>query len=82
MLAQWHVLDFDYDIVLRPKGPAPRYHRWYTDIYVINAASKEKDAAYDLLAFIAGPEGQTIVERAGGRSIPGHKQIAETVFLR
>jgi multiple sugar transport system substrate-binding protein len=82
VLAQWGALDFDYDIVLRPKGPAPRYHRWYTDIYVINAASKEKDAAYDLLAFIAGPEGQTIVERAGGRSIPGHKQIAETVFLR
>jgi multiple sugar transport system substrate-binding protein len=81
VLAQWGALTFDYDIILRPKGPAPRYHRWYTDIYTINAASKELDAAYDLLAFIVGPEGQTLVERAGGRSIPGHKQIAETVFL-
>jgi ABC-type glycerol-3-phosphate transport system substrate-binding protein len=82
ILANWAALTFDYDIYYRPRGPAGRFHRWYTDVYSVNATSKIKDPTYDLLAFIVGAEGQTLVERAGGRSIPGHKQVAETVFLK
>ncbi len=83
ILAQWGTLDFkDHaDIVLRPKGPAPRFHRWYTDCYSMWSASKVKDAAWEFMAF-AGTEGQRYVEEAGGRSIPGYKPIAETVFLQ
>ena len=83
ILAQWGNLDFkdDADIVLRPIGPAPRFHRWYTDSYTMWSASKVKDAAWEFMAY-AGTEGQKDVENAGGRSIPGYKPVAETVFVQ
>jgi len=83
VLAQWGTLDFKdkADIVLRPKGPAPRFHRWYTDAYTLWTGSKVKDAAWEFMAY-AGTEGQKDVELAGGRSIPGYKPVAETVFLQ
>jgi ABC-type glycerol-3-phosphate transport system substrate-binding protein len=81
VLAQWTNLEFQADIVLRPIGPAPRFHRWYTDCYSLWVGSKVKDAAWEFMAF-AGTEGQRFVEEAGGRSIPGYKPIAETVFLQ
>jgi multiple sugar transport system substrate-binding protein len=81
VLAQWGALDFNADIVLRPVGPSPRFHRWYTDSYTMWSASKVKDAAWEFMAF-AGTEGQKYVEEAGGRSIPGYKPVAETVFLQ
>lgn len=83
ILAQWGTLDFKdkADIVLRPKGPAPRYHRWYTDAYALWTASKVKDAAWEFMAY-AGTDGQKDVELAGGRSIPGYKPVAETVFVQ
>lgn len=83
VLAQWGNLDFkeSADIVLRPKGPAARFHRWYTDSYTMWSSSKVKDAAWEFMAY-AGTEGQKDVENAGGRSIPGYKPVAETVFLQ
>jgi ABC-type glycerol-3-phosphate transport system substrate-binding protein len=81
VLAQWGPLDFPADIVLRPIGPKPRAHRWYTDAYTMWTASKVKDAAWEFMAF-AGTDGQKAVEEAGGRSIPGYKPVAETVFLQ
>jgi multiple sugar transport system substrate-binding protein len=83
ILAQWGTLDFkeQADIVLRPKGPSQRYHRWYTDAYSLWSGSKVKDAAWEFMAY-AGTEGQKDVENAGGRSIPGYKPVAETVFLQ
>jgi multiple sugar transport system substrate-binding protein len=81
VLAQWGPLDFQADIVLRPIGPKPRYHRWYTDCYAMWAGSKVKDAAWELMAY-AGTDGQKDVEEAGGRSIPGYRPVAETVFLQ
>ncbi len=83
ILAQWDTLDFKEkaDIVLRPKGPAARYHRWYTDCYTMWSGSKVKDAAWDFMAY-AGTDGQKDVENAGGRSIPGYRPVAETVFLQ
>ena len=83
ILAQWGTLDFkdQADIVLRPKGPAPRFHRWYTDAYSLWGGSKVKDAAWEFMAF-AGTDGQKDVEEAGGRSIPGYKPVAETTFLQ
>jgi hypothetical protein len=81
VLAQWGTLDFNADIVLRPKGPSPRFHRWYTDAYAMWTASKVKDAAWEFMAY-AGTDGQKDVENAGGRSIPGYKPVAETVFVQ
>jgi ABC-type glycerol-3-phosphate transport system substrate-binding protein len=81
VLAQWGPLDFNADIVLRPIGPKPRAHRWYTDCYTMWTASKVKDAAWEFMTF-AGTDGQKAVEEAGGRSIPGYKPVAETVFLQ
>jgi len=81
VLAQWGTLDFNADIVLRPKGPSPRFHRWYTDAYAMWNASKVKDAAWEFMAY-AGTDGQKDVENAGGRSIPGYKPVAETVFVQ
>jgi multiple sugar transport system substrate-binding protein len=83
VLAQWGTLDFKdkMDIVLRPKGPAPRFHRWYTDAYALWVGSKVKDAAWEFMAY-AGTEGQKDVEAAGGRSIPGYKPVAEGDFLK
>jgi multiple sugar transport system substrate-binding protein len=83
VLAQWGTLDFKdgADIVLRPKGPSARFHRWYTDCYSLWSGSKVKDAAWEFAAF-AGTEGQKFVEEAGGRSIPGYKPVAETVFVQ
>ncbi len=81
VLAQWSALDFPADIVLRPIGPKPRFHRWYTDAYTMWSASKVKDAAWEFMAF-AGTEGMKAVEDAGGRSIPGYRPVAETVFLQ
>jgi ABC-type glycerol-3-phosphate transport system substrate-binding protein len=83
ILAQWEALDFKdkADIVLRPKGSAPRFHRWYTDCYAMWVGSKVKDAAWEFMAY-AGTDGQKDVEEAGGRSIPGYKPVAEGVFLQ
>ena len=83
VLAQWGPLDFKdkADIVLRPKGPAPRFHRWYTDCYSLWSASRMKDAAWEFMAY-AGTEGQKDVENAGGRSIPGYRPVAEGLFLQ
>jgi multiple sugar transport system substrate-binding protein len=81
VLAQWEPLDFTADIVLRPIGPKPRFHRWYTDCYTLWSGSKVKDAAWEFMAY-AGTDGQKDVENAGGRSIPGYKPVAETVFLQ
>ena len=83
VLAQWGSLDFkdSADIVMRPKGPSARYHRWYTDAYTMWTSSKVKDAAWEFMAY-AGTEGQKDVENAGGRSIPGYKPVAETTFLQ
>jgi ABC-type glycerol-3-phosphate transport system substrate-binding protein len=81
VLAQWGNLDFNADIVLRPIGPRPRFHRWYTDAYSLWSGSKVKDAAWEFMAF-AGTDGQKFVEEAGGRSIPGFKPVAETIFLQ
>ena len=83
VLAQWDTLDFkdNADIVLRPIGPKPRFHRWYTDCYTMWSGSKVKDAAWSFMSY-AGTDGQKDVENAGGRSIPGYKPVAETVFLQ
>ncbi|MDQ3700193.1 MAG: extracellular solute-binding protein [Chloroflexota bacterium] len=81
ILAQWENLDFQPELVLRPVGPKPRYHRWYTDCYAMWSGSKVKDATWEFMAF-AGTEGATYVERAGGFDIPGYRPVAETVFLQ
>ena len=83
ILAQWGTLDFKdkADIVFRPKGPSPRYHRWYTDAYALWVGSKVKDAAWEFMAY-AGTDGQKDVEAAGGRSVPGYKPVAEGDFLK
>jgi multiple sugar transport system substrate-binding protein len=83
VLAQWGTLDFkdSADIVLRPKGPSPRFHRWYTDCYSMWTGSKVKDAAWEFMAY-AGTDGQKDVENAGGRSIPGYRPVAEGLFLQ
>lgn len=81
ILAQWDTLDFPVDIVLRPVGPKPRAHRWYTDCYSLWNASKVKDAAWAFMAY-AGTEGTRVVEEAGGRSIPGYRPVAETTFVQ
>ncbi len=81
VLAQWSNLEFNADIVMRPKGPAQRFHRWYTDAYSMWTGSKVKDAAWEFMAY-AGTEGQKDVENAGGRSIPGYKPVAEGLFVQ
>lgn len=83
ILAQWGNLDFNEsaDIVLRPRGPAPRFHRWYTDSYALWTGSKVKDPAWEFMVY-AGTDGQKDVENAGGRSIPGYKPVAETIFVQ
>jgi multiple sugar transport system substrate-binding protein len=81
VLAQWGTLDFKADIVLRPIGPKPRYHRWYTDCYSMWSGTKVRDAAWEFMAY-AGTDGQKDVEDAGGRSVPGYRPVAETVFLQ
>jgi ABC-type glycerol-3-phosphate transport system substrate-binding protein len=81
ILAQWDTLDFEADIVLRPIGPKPRAHRWYTDCYTIWSGTKVKDASWAFVAY-AGTEGTRVVEEAGGRSIPGYKPVAETTFVQ
>ena len=60
ILAQWGTLDFkdSADIVLRPKGPSPRFHRWYTDAYSLWTGSKVKDQAWEFL-FTLGPARMT-----------------------
>jgi multiple sugar transport system substrate-binding protein len=81
ILAQWDTVDFEADIVLRPIGPKPRAHRWYTDCYTIWSGTKVKDASWAFVAY-AGTEGTRVVEEAGGRSIPGYKPVAETTFVQ
>jgi len=81
ILAQWESLEFQPELILRPIGPKPRAHRWYTDCYAMWAATKVKDAAWEFMAF-AGTEGMRFVEQAGGFDIPGYRPIAETVFLQ
>jgi multiple sugar transport system substrate-binding protein len=74
-------LTFDFDIVLYPIGPGGRHHRFYSDGYVAWKEGKQLDATQDFLVYL-GTEGQEALERAGGRSIPAYRPVAEGVFLR
>ena len=74
-------LQFEFDVVLYPIGPKGRAHRFYSDGYVVWKESKELEGAIDLLAYLAGP-GQEVIEKAGGRSIPAYKPVAEGLFLQ
>jgi multiple sugar transport system substrate-binding protein len=82
VLPAWpRTLNFDYDVVLYPAGPGGKHHRFYSDGYVVWKDSKQLDAAIDLLAYL-GTDGQAVVEKLGGRSIPAYKPTAEGIFIQ
>jgi multiple sugar transport system substrate-binding protein len=81
LAAGWDKLPFEADVVLYPIGPGGRHHRFYSDGYIMWTGSKKPDGALDVLAYL-GTDGQDVIEKAGGRSIPPYKPVAEGNFLK
>jgi ABC-type glycerol-3-phosphate transport system substrate-binding protein len=82
VLAQgWDKLPFEADVVMYPIGPGGRHHRFYSDGFIMWRDSKKQEAALDVLAYL-GTDGQDVVEKAGGRSIPAYRPVAEGNFLK
>ncbi|MBK8833873.1 MAG: sugar ABC transporter substrate-binding protein [Anaerolineae bacterium] len=71
---------FDWDVVALP-SQGQTVSILHSDGYCIPAAAKNKDAAWALIEFAAGPRGQTTMTEIG-RLVPSLRAIAESpVFL-
>lgn len=70
------IKEFDWDVAALPTGkqPATILH---ADAYCLPAASKHKAAAWALIEFANGPEGQTIIAGTG-RTVPSLKAVASS----
>lgn len=58
-------LDFNWDIATLPTNKV-KYNTLHTGFYTINANSKNKDAAWEVIEYLMGEEGQTINSKASG----------------
>ncbi len=71
---------FDWDVAALP-SQGKTTSILHSDDYCIPAGSKNKDAAWKLIEFAAGPAGQTTMTQIG-RLVPSLKAVAESpVFL-
>ena len=83
VLAQWGTLDFKdgADIVLRPKGPAhalpPLVHGLLQPLVGLQGEGRRVGVLR-----LRRDGGAEVRGGGGGRSIPGYKPVAETVFLQ
>jgi multiple sugar transport system substrate-binding protein len=70
------ITDFDWDIAPLPilRQPAGILH---SDAYCMTAGSENKDAAWRLMEFALGPEGQRIAAGTG-RTVPSLKAVANS----
>lgn len=58
-------LGFNWDIATIPTNKV-KYNTLHTGFYAINAKSKNKDAAFKVIEYLMGKEGQTINSKASG----------------
>lgn len=58
-------LDFNWDIATIPTDKI-KYNTLHTGFYSINAKSKNQDAAFKVIEYLMGEEGQTINSKASG----------------
>lgn len=71
---------FDWDVVALP-SQGQTLSILHSDDYCMPAGGKNKEAAWKLIEFAAGPQGQTVMTQIG-RLVPSLKAIAESpVFL-
>lgn len=71
---------FDWDVVALP-SQGQTVSILHSDAYCMPAGGKNKDAAWKLIEFAAGPQGQTTMTQIG-RLVPSLRAIAESpVFL-
>lgn len=68
-------LDFNWDIATIPTNKV-KYNTLHTGFYTINAKSEKKDAAFKVIEYLMGEEGQTINSKASG-NMSAIKSIAE-----
>jgi len=68
-------LSFNWDIATIPTN-ALKYNTLHTGFYSINAQSKNQDAAFQVIEYLMGEEGQTINSKASGNP-SAIKSIAE-----
>ncbi|GLB26448.1 sugar ABC transporter substrate-binding protein [Lacrimispora xylanolytica] len=68
-------LSFQWDIATIPTNQV-KYNTLHTGFYSINAKSKNKDAAFRVIEYLMGEEGQTINSKASGNP-SAVKSIAE-----
>lgn len=58
-------LDFNWDIATIPTA-AKKYNTLHTGFYTVNANSKNKEAAWKVIEYLMGEEGQAINSKASG----------------
>ena len=58
-------LSFDWDIASLPANKV-KYNTLHTGFYTINSKSKNKDAAFKVIEYLMGEQGQTINSKASG----------------
>jgi multiple sugar transport system substrate-binding protein len=74
--------DFDWDVVLFPKGPAGRQTRYAGNGLVIWQKSPRKDSAWELVKHVCSRESMEILAR-GRQDIPTRKSVANSdAFMR
>jgi multiple sugar transport system substrate-binding protein len=84
MVPQFRKASFDWDVAPIPVSPATRRQAgWSGSVgLAISPRCRHKEAAWKLIEFLAGPEGQAAQSRSGFQ-IPNQRSLARTeVFLQ
>ncbi|NPV08314.1 MAG: extracellular solute-binding protein [Anaerolineae bacterium] len=71
------VPDLHWDIGVMPGGPAGRFTRCPQDGVAVGSQTKHPTEAFEVAMFMAGPEGQRIMDNQLGLGLPTLKSVAE-----
>ena len=80
----WNDLNFEFDVVAPPVGPAEgaKSTSWVGSVaYCVSANSKRKEAAVKLAKFLACSEKSNVMNYQLGQAIPNMISIAENQYL-
>lgn len=74
------ITDFEWDVTPRPAGPAGRAQLLTGSAFMISTQSKHPDEAWELLKYITGKRGQSLMTELG-LLLPSRLSVARSDFL-
>jgi multiple sugar transport system substrate-binding protein len=76
----WEIKDvpgLNWDIAVMPAGPAGRFSRAPQDGVCVSSQTKHPKDAFKLAIYMAGPEGQQVIDSQLGLGLPTLRKVAE-----